>query len=72
MHRLSFTLTILILASLLVGCAGNVVAQSQEVITTATTEVISNIPPADCPVTTAKSSPAFEAPAPYSPKAPWR
>ena len=71
MQRLSAALSILVLASLLVGCAGNVVAQSQEVVPTATTEVISNIPPADCPVTTAMGSPSFEVPAPYSPNAPW-
>jgi hypothetical protein len=72
MHRLYFTLTVLALASLLIGCAGNAVAQSQEVVPTATTEVLSKSPPTDCPVTTAKGSPSFEAPAPYSPNAPWQ
>jgi len=37
---------------------------------TAQAEIEGRIPPADCPVTTAKAS-AFEAPSPYSPNAPW-
>jgi hypothetical protein len=71
MQKLYFAFQMLVLASLSVGCVGNAIAQSQKVIPTATTEVISKIPPADCPVTTAKGSLSFEAPAPYSPSAPW-
>ena len=78
MHRLYFTLSILIPASLLAGCAGSTVAQSNKVVLTGapkeveqTTipEVLSKDPPADCPVTTHTTS--FEAPAPYSPSATW-
>jgi hypothetical protein len=77
MHRLYFTLSIFVLASLLAGCAGSAVAQSNDVLLTnipekvAPTiipEVVSKDTPADCPVTTAGS---FKAPAPYSPSAPW-
>ncbi len=78
MHRLYFTLSIFVLASLLVGCAGSAVAQSNEVVLaeapkkaeqTTIPEVLSKDPPADCPVITNTTS--FEAPAPYSPSAPW-
>jgi len=77
MHKIYFTLIILILASLLAGCAGSAVAQSNDVLLTDVPakaepteipKVVSKAPPADCPVTTAGS---FEAPAPYSPSAPW-
>lgn len=78
MHKLYFTLSILILLSLLAGCAGSAVAQSNNVLLTdvpekiePTTfpEVISKDPPSDCPVTINTTS--FEAPAPYSSNAPW-
>ena len=39
---------------------------------TAQTEIAASIPPADCPVTTVTGSSVFEAPAPYSPNAPWQ
>ena len=39
---------------------------------TAKSEVLPHDPPASCPVTTAKGSPSFSAPAPYSPSAPWK
>lgn len=77
MHRLYFTLSTLVLTSLLAGCTGSAVAQSNEVVITDVPEkveptivpkVVSKDPPADCPVTTMAS---FEAPAPYSPNAPW-
>ena len=80
MHKLYFTLSILVLASLLAGCAGNAVAQSNKVVPptnvsekvepTAIPEVMSKNPPSDCPVTTAGIR-SFEAPAPYPPSAPW-
>jgi len=78
MYRLYFTLSIFVLASLLAGCAGSAIAQSNEVVLTevpkkveetTNPEVLSKAPPADCPVTTNTTS--FEAPAPYSPSAPW-
>jgi len=77
MQRIYFALTILALASLLVGCASKADAQPVAVkalenptATEApvTPEVVS--PPADCPVTTSEIL-SFEAPAPYSPAAPW-
>jgi len=71
MRRLYFILSIPVLALLLTGCTGNAIAQANEVAPTTTPEVISNIPPADCPVTTVKGSPVFEAPVPYSPNSPW-
>lgn len=79
MQSLYSFLSILIIASLLAGCAGNVVAQSNEgVLTdapekvepTTIPEVVSKDPSADCPVTTNTTS--FEAPAPYSSSAPWQ
>ena len=79
MQRLFFSVSILVLISLLAGCAGNVIAQSNEVVLTdvpeklePTTipEMVSKNPPADCPVTTTGSL-SFEAPAPYSPSVPW-
>jgi hypothetical protein len=78
MHRLYFTLLILVLSSLPTGCVGNAGAQSNEVMLTEppqkvepTTipEVVPQDYPADCPVTTNATS--FEAPAPYSPDALW-
>ena len=77
MHRLYFTLSTLVLTSLLTGCTGSAVAQSNEVVLTdnpekinATTipDTVAKDPPTDCPVTTNTTS--FEAPAPYSPSAP--
>jgi len=86
MHRLYFTLSILILVSLLAGCApGSSQIKSLEdyrmptdlpepssLTKTVQTETAASIPPTDCPVTTAKDSTSFEAPAPYSPSAPWQ
>ncbi|MEO7841621.1 MAG: hypothetical protein ABIU06_19950 [Anaerolineales bacterium] len=77
-HKIYFTLSTLVLASLLAGCAGSAVAQSNDVVLTDVSEkvestiiskVVSQDHPADCPVTTNITS--FEAPAPYSPNAPW-
>lgn len=79
MQKLYFILSILILTSLLAGCAGSAIAQSNEVVPTnipekvePTTipEITSKDPPADCPITTTGNL-SFEAPAPYSPNAPW-
>lgn len=83
MRRLYFLLSILILTSLLIGCAPGarvksledyrmptVVPVASELTATAEVEVAALIPPADCPVTTAEST-SFEAPEPYSPTAPW-
>ena len=85
MQRTYFTLSILILTTLLVGCAN---PQPQEVkaleeyrmptdipapvelTQTVEAEVASKIPPADCPVTTTTIL-SFEAPEPYSSVAPW-
>jgi len=74
MHRLYLLLSIIILASLLAGCAGSAVAQSN-VITPASApekagstqipEVMSKDPPADCPLTVPQQ-PAFTPPSPYS------
>jgi len=46
------------------------VPEASSLTETAQTEVASLIPSRDCPVTTAGKA-SFEAPAPYSPKAPW-
>ena len=60
MHKFYIFLSIFILVSVLTGCAGNVVAQTNDVTPTnmpektePTTipEVVSHNPPADCPVT---------------------
>jgi len=78
MHRLYFTLSIFVLASLLAGCAGSAVAQSNDVVltdnpkkinATIIPDIVAKDPPADCPVTT--NTTLFEAPAPYSSSAPW-
>ena len=90
MQRLYFTLSILVLTSLLSGCAGNAAAESNEIPPTSVpekaeptavpkvistdppskSETVPHDPPADCPVTTTGIL-SFEAPAPYSPSAPW-
>jgi hypothetical protein len=76
MTRLAFPLTIPVLAALLVGCASNVVAQSNEVMPTsvpemvqptASPEVVSKDPPADCPITV---PPAPEFVPPVGPSSP--
>ena len=73
MHKIYFTLTILALASLLAGCAGSAVAQSNEVIPTSLPEkveptvipeVVSKSPPVSCPLTVPQEQ-AFVPPAPY-------
>jgi hypothetical protein len=78
-HKIYFTLTLLALASLLAGCAGSAVVQSNEVIPTSLPEkvqptiipeVVSKSPPATCPVTVLQN-PAFMPPAPYSPNGPF-
>lgn len=73
MHTPYILVSIPILISFLTGCAGNAVAQSNEVTPTsvpekveptATLEVRSKTPPASCPVTVPQD-PAFVPPAPY-------
>jgi len=80
MQKKYLTLTFFVLTLLLAGCASKVVAQPVEVKalenptpteSPVKAEVVSPIPPADCPVSTAKNNPSFEAPAPYAPNAPW-
>jgi len=84
MRRLYFLLSILILASFLVGCAptarvktledyrmATVVPAASELTATAETEMAALIPPADCPVTTVANG-SFEAPEPFSLDAPWQ
>jgi len=72
-HKIYFTLTILGLTSLLAGCAGSAVAQSNEVIPTSLPEkveptvipeVVSKSPPVSCPLTVPQEQ-AFVPPAPY-------
>ncbi len=85
MHRLHFTFSILFLASLLAGCANLLPQQAKalegyrmptdvpapvELTQTIEADIASKIPPKDCPVTT-PSMKSFEAPAPFSPVAPW-
>lgn len=85
MPKTYFTLSILILALLLAGCA-NLQPEEARALEeyrtptdvpappaapqTAEAETASKIPPADCPVTTL-AKPTFQAPEPYSPSAPW-
>jgi hypothetical protein len=73
MYKLSKILSILTIMLFLTGCAGRVVAQSNESTPTnvpeqaeltAMPEVLSKNPPARCPVTTPQE-PAFVPPAPY-------
>ena len=78
MQKLYFTLSILVLTSLLSSCVGSAVAQSNKVVLadnpekinpTTIPDIVAKDPPAECPVTTNTTS--FEAPVPYSPSAPW-
>jgi hypothetical protein len=76
-----FLFSILIIA-LLTSCASSANAQPQEKVeetatsipqkVEATEEVVSKVPPADCPVTTADQSKKFLAPEPLEPIAPWK
>ena len=82
MRRLYFTLSILVLASLLAGCAPSAKAQAEQVkgldaVTAsaptdrpAKSEVVPHDPPASCPVTVPQDPP-FTAPEPYSPTSPF-
>ena len=79
MHKPYIFLSIPILASFLTSCAGNAVAQANEVMPQsvpekvepmATPEVVSKNPPASCPVTFPQD-PAFVPPEPYSPISPF-
>ena len=86
MQKLNFFVVVLMLEALVAGCASRANSQavksledyrmptdmpeSPSLTETAKTEVALSIPPADCPVTTS-GIPSFEAPAPYSPIAPW-
>ena len=75
MPRLYFILSNLMIVSLLSGCAGKpAIAKSldnnQLAAETAPAEVVSSVPPADCPVTTPQAPP-FTPPAPYSPTSPF-
>ena len=85
MQRLDSLLSILLLASLLMGCAPSTgeaktledyrlptdVPSASALTQTAQTEVGSLIPPKDCPVTTSANV-SFKAPEPFSPDAPWK
>ena len=73
MHKTYIFLSIIILTSVLSGCAGTVVAQTNDATPisapektepTITPEVVSHNPPASCPVTVPQD-PAFIPPAPY-------
>lgn len=85
MKRLYFTLSILILASLMAGCANlgpqevkaledyrmpTDIPASVELTQTVEADIAAKIPPRDCHVTTL-SKQEFEAPEPYSSFAPW-
>ncbi|MEW5828608.1 MAG: hypothetical protein AB1846_06920, partial [Chloroflexota bacterium] len=86
MQKLSFTFSILVLASLLAGCAPEALFQPEEVKalknpadlpkisqsagTTIPETVPNSPPPASCPVTVPQDPP-FVAPKPYSPDAPF-
>ncbi|WKZ46963.1 MAG: hypothetical protein QY306_14200 [Anaerolineales bacterium] len=85
MQRRYFTLSILHLAILLVSCTTLLSHETKtledhrmptdvpapvELTQAVEAEIASKIPPKDCPVTTV-SEPAFAAPEPYSPSAPW-
>lgn len=85
MQRFYFTLTTLILASLMAGCANlrpqdvkaledyrmpTDIPAPAELTQTVEAEIAAKTPPKDCPVTTS-SKQNFEAPEPYSPAAPW-
>jgi len=82
MHKIYFAFTILVFASLLVGCAGDAVAQTNDIAPTdtpekpmptdtATPEIIPHDPPASCPITRAPDVP-FVPPDPYPSKPPAR
>ena len=72
MHRLRLILIILLVLPLMVSCAGNASAQSNQVPTvsaervgpTITPESISSTPPENCPIT-APQVPPFVPPSPY-------
>ncbi len=85
MQRLYFTISILILTSLLAGCANFQPQEAKaleeyrmptdvpapvELIQTVEAEIASKIPPADCPVTTTGIL-SFEPPTPFTSSAPW-
>lgn len=85
MQRLYFTLSILILVSLLASCTNLQPQEANaledyrmptdvpalvELTQTAEAEIAAKTPPKDCPVTTI-SKQNLEAPEPYSPVAPW-
>jgi len=72
-HKPYIFFSIMLLASLLTGCAGKAMAQSNEVTPTsvpdnaeptAVPEIVSKDPPATCPLTVPQD-PAFVPPAPY-------
>ena len=73
MHKTCIFLLIFILVSVLTGCTGNAVAQtndvtppsvSEKIKPTTTPEVVSHNPPTSCPVTVPQD-PAFIPPVPY-------
>ena len=73
MHKLHIVFSITLLASLLTGCAGTAIAQSNEATPTsapataeptAVQEVVSKNPPANCPLTVPQDPP-FVPPTPY-------
>lgn len=85
MQRLYFTLSILILISVIIGCADTQPQEAKaledyrmatdvpspvELTQTVEADIAAKTPPNDCPVTTS-SNQNFEAPEPYSPVAPW-
>ena len=86
MQRQNITLTVLILALVLAGCANiqpqqtnspedyrmpTDISSPAELTQTVEAEIASRTPPKDCPVTTiAKSD--FQAPEPFAPSAPWK
>ncbi len=75
MQTLSIHLLLVIMASLLVGCASPAHSLQEtpapQSATTTQVEEVSALPPADCPVTTNMAGAAFQAPKPFSPDAPW-
>lgn len=83
MQRSHFFISMLILTSLLVGCAPKAsvktledyrmptdIPSAPELTATVQTEIDQRTPPKDCPVTTAGNV-SFRAPEPYSPSSPW-
>jgi hypothetical protein len=73
MQRLSFLVSLVILASLITACASRTTAKTLEDDPTPAAQIKEQpaTPPVDCPVTTSEEHALFKAPQPYSTDAPW-